>query len=101
MSVAAGIAGSVAATRVFLGVHWFSDVVAGVVVGWAWFGLCCISSVGGSWASGPRWRWLRESPRSKTARARRRIELRMTAYLPTSPVTCAQRRSAMWARARI
>ena len=43
MSVAAGIAGSVAATRVFLGVHWFTDVVAGVVVGWAWFGLCCTS----------------------------------------------------------
>lgn len=40
MTVAAGIAGSVAATRVLLGVHWFTDVIAGVIVGWAWLGLC-------------------------------------------------------------
>ncbi len=31
------IAVTVAATRVLLGVHWLSDVVAGVLVGWAWF----------------------------------------------------------------
>lgn len=29
MSVAAGIAGSVAATRVFLGVHWFTGASPG------------------------------------------------------------------------
>ena len=40
VGMAAGIAGSVAATRVFLGVHWFTDVIAGVIVGWAWFALC-------------------------------------------------------------
>ncbi|MFN0026220.1 MAG: phosphatase PAP2 family protein [Acidimicrobiales bacterium] len=34
---AALIAGAVAASRVLLGVHWLSDVVAGVVVGWTWF----------------------------------------------------------------
>ncbi len=34
---AALISGAVAASRVLLGVHWLSDVVAGVVVGWAWF----------------------------------------------------------------
>ena len=31
------VAASVATTRVLLGVHWVSDVVAGVVVGWSWF----------------------------------------------------------------
>lgn len=34
---AALIAFSVAATRALLGVHWLTDVVAGVAVGWAWF----------------------------------------------------------------
>lgn len=35
--VAAAIALAVAATRVLLGVHWLTDVIAGVVVGWCWF----------------------------------------------------------------
>ena len=35
--LAIAIAITVAATRVLLGVHWLSDVVAGVLVGWAWF----------------------------------------------------------------
>lgn len=34
---AALIAGAVAATRALLGVHWLTDVVAGLAVGWAWF----------------------------------------------------------------
>lgn len=35
--VAVGIACFVAASRTLLGVHWLTDVVAGLMVGWAWF----------------------------------------------------------------
>ena len=37
---AVAIAVGVACTRVLLDVHWLSDVVAGVTLGWAWFALC-------------------------------------------------------------
>ena len=41
--VAVGIAVAVACSRVLLGVHWMSDVIAGLAFGWAWFGICAIA----------------------------------------------------------
>lgn len=40
---AAGISVAVALTRVLLGVHWLTDVLAGLAVGWAWFAFCSIA----------------------------------------------------------
>jgi undecaprenyl-diphosphatase len=40
---AVAIAVSVAASRVLLGVHWLTDVMAGLALGWAWFALCSIA----------------------------------------------------------
>jgi undecaprenyl-diphosphatase len=41
--VAAGLAVMIAATRVLLDVHWLSDVIAGLALGWAWFAACSIA----------------------------------------------------------
>jgi len=40
---AVAIAVAVACSRVLLGVHWMSDVLAGLALGWAWFGICAIA----------------------------------------------------------
>ena len=40
---AAAIAVAVASSRVLLDVHWLSDVIAGVMLGWAWFALCAVA----------------------------------------------------------
>jgi undecaprenyl-diphosphatase len=40
---AAGIAVTIAGTRVLLDVHWLSDVIAGLALGYAWFAICSIA----------------------------------------------------------
>jgi len=40
---AVGIAVAVACTRVLLDVHWLTDTVAGLFLGWAWFAICCVA----------------------------------------------------------
>lgn len=41
--VAVGIAVGVGASRVLLDVHWLTDVIAGLALGWAWFAACAIA----------------------------------------------------------
>jgi len=42
-SAAAALTGLVACTRVLLGVHWTTDVMAGAALGWGWAALCSIA----------------------------------------------------------
>jgi undecaprenyl-diphosphatase len=42
-ATAVGIAVAVACSRVLLDVHWLSDVIAGLALGWAWFAVCAVA----------------------------------------------------------
>jgi len=41
-AAAALIAMAVAASRALLGVHWFTDIIAGVAIGYGWFLICAV-----------------------------------------------------------
>jgi membrane-associated phospholipid phosphatase len=43
IAAAVAVTAAVAASRVLLDLHWLSDVVGGVALGWAWFALCAIA----------------------------------------------------------
>lgn len=60
MAGAVAIAVLVATTRVLLGVHWFTDALAGLVLGWTWVALCALAFAG-----------LRPKPGRATARQTR------------------------------
>ena len=40
--LAVGLGVAVAGTRVALGVHWTTDVIVGLVIGWSWFAVCAL-----------------------------------------------------------
>lgn len=42
-ALAVAMAVGIACSRVFLGVHWLTDVLAGLALGWAWFALSSIA----------------------------------------------------------
>jgi len=68
---AVAVAIGVAASRVLLGVHWLSDVVAGLAFGWGWFALCAIAFGGRFLTFG--------QPAEKATRMAERAEARSTA----------------------
>lgn len=41
-AIAVAVAAGIACTRVFLGVHWLTDVLGGLALGWTWFAVCSI-----------------------------------------------------------
>jgi undecaprenyl-diphosphatase len=51
---AVGIAVAVGVSRVLLNVHWLTDVLAGLALGWAWFAICAIA-FGGRVLGWPAW----------------------------------------------
>jgi undecaprenyl-diphosphatase len=43
VALAVAVAVAVAASRVLLDLHWLSDVIGGLALGWGWFALCAVA----------------------------------------------------------
>jgi membrane-associated phospholipid phosphatase len=43
LGIGVSIAAAVACSRILLGVHWFSDAIAGLALGWSWFAVCAVA----------------------------------------------------------
>ena len=69
---AVAVAVAVACSRVFLGVHWLSDVIAGLALGWAWFALCAIAFGGRLLRFGETAERIGSATRERAGRARAR-----------------------------
>jgi undecaprenyl-diphosphatase len=54
MAAGVSLAIGVAASRVLLSVHYLSDVVAGLMLGWAWFAVCALALPSAARATGSR-----------------------------------------------
>lgn len=52
MGIGVAIAVAVACSRALLGVHWLTDVVGGLILGWSWFALCSVTFGGRRFAFG-------------------------------------------------
>ncbi len=69
--VAAAIAVVVACSRVFLGAHWMSDAVGGLLLGWTWFAVCAVAFGGRVLRLGEPIRAATDAPQpTKAARSR-------------------------------
>ena len=82
---AAAVAVAVACSRVMLGVHWLSDVIAGLAFGWAWFAICAIAFGGRFLSFGAPLKTATDIAASREGLARRRQSSR-SAGLPRARV---------------
>jgi undecaprenyl-diphosphatase len=72
--IAVAIAVAVACSRVLLGVHWFSDAIAGLLLGWTWFGLVAVAYGGRALQFGALAKAASKSTRPSTQKAAERAK---------------------------